>query len=75
METIRVVKNGKSIRNCIEIPDAYLDKELEITIRPIPVKKDFGRSISALFSKYPDARPFEEISDPSRWEREIRSEW
>jgi hypothetical protein len=75
METIRVVKNGKSIRNCIEIPDSYLEKELEITIRPIPEKKDYGRSITALFLKYPDARPFEEISDPGRWEREIRSEW
>ncbi len=72
METIRAVKNGKSIRNCIEIPDAYLDKELEITIRPIPVKKDYGRSITALFSKYPNVRPFEEISDPRCWERETR---
>ena len=75
METLKIKKNGKSIKGCIEIPDAYLDKELEIIIRPIPSKKGYKESLRAIFQKYPDAKPFEEIADPCQWERENRSEW
>ena len=48
METLKIKKNGKSIRGCIEIPDAYLDKELEIIIRPIPPKKSYKKSLRAI---------------------------
>ena len=75
MQTLRVKKTGKSIQRCIEIPDAYLDKELEITIRPLPPQKSYRKCIDAIYLRYPDSKPFQEIVDPSRWEREIRREW
>ena len=75
METLKVVKNGKSIRKCIEIPEAYLDRELEITIRPISAKKNYRDYIDAIYLRYPDSKPFQEIVCPSIWEREIRREW
>ena len=75
MQTLRVKKTGKSIQRCIEIPDAYLDKELEITIRPITAPKSYRDNIEAIYLRYPDSKPFQEIVDPSRWEREIRREW
>jgi len=75
MQTLKVKKTGESIKRCIEIPDAFLDKELEITIRPISAKKNYRDYIDAIYLKYPDSKPFQEIVDPSRWEREIRREW
>ena len=75
METIKIIKNGKSIQRCIEIPDAYLDKDLEITIRPIPDKKNYRDHIKAIYLRYPDSKPFDEIADPCQWQREIRREW
>ncbi len=75
METIKIVKNGRSIQKCIEIPDAYLDKELEITIRPIPNLQSYRSSIEALFKRYPNTNPFNWITDVCQWERGIRSEW
>ena len=75
METLKVVKSGKSIQKCIEIPDAYLDRDLEITIRPVPAKKNYRHFLDSLFLRYPGTNPFEDIADPCRWEREIRSEW
>jgi len=75
METLKVTKTGKSIQRCIEIPDAFLDKELEITIRPISAKKNYRDYIDAIYLKYPDSKPFQAIVDPSQWEREIRREW
>lgn len=75
MQTLRVKKSGKSIQKCIDIPDAYVDKELEITIRPLPAKKRYGDRINAIYLKYPDTKPFEEIADPCKWQREIRREW
>ena len=72
---IKIVKNGRSIRKCIEIPDAYLEKELEITIRPIPANQSYRSSIEALFKRYPDTNPFSWITDACQWERGIRSEW
>ena len=75
MQTLKVKKSGKSIQRCIEIPDAYLDKELEITIRPISAKKNYRDYIDAIYLRYPDSKPFQEIVDPSQWEREMRREW
>ncbi|MBI9082068.1 MAG: hypothetical protein JEZ11_00640 [Desulfobacterales bacterium] len=75
MQTLKVIKNGKSIHKCIEIPDAYLDKELEITIRPIPGTQSYRESIEAVFLRYPGVKPFTHIADPCSWEREIRREW
>lgn len=75
MQTLRVKKTGKSIQNCIDIPDSYLDRELEITIRPLPAKKRYRDFIDTIYVKYPDSRPFKEIADPCQWEREIRREW
>jgi hypothetical protein len=45
-------KTGKSIQKCIEIPDAYLDKELEITIRPIPAKQRYRDRIDEIYLRY-----------------------
>ena len=75
MQTLKVKKTGKSIQRCIEIPDAYLDKELEITIRPISTKKNYRDDINSIYLRYPDSIPFQEIVDPSHWGREIRREW
>lgn len=75
MQTLKVKKTGESIQRCIEIPDAYLDKELEITIRPIPEKKKYCEHIKAVYLRYPDSKPFNEITDPGQWQREIRREW
>lgn len=36
METYTVIKSGNSIKNCINIPLEYVNKELEIIIRPVP---------------------------------------
>lgn len=75
MRALKVKKNGKSIQKCIEIPDAYLDQELEITIRPIPAKKRYRDRINSIYLKYPDIKPFKEIADPCQWQRGVRREW
>ncbi|MFP5212653.1 MAG: hypothetical protein ACLGPL_04670 [Acidobacteriota bacterium] len=70
-----VVKKGSSIQHCIEIPEDFVDKDLEITIRPIRPKAKFTERLEHLLKQYEGVNPFEGIEDPVKWQREQRGEW
>jgi len=75
MQEYTVIKKGASIRHCIKIPEDFLSKDLEIKIRPL---KDTGKisiKLKSLFKKYPDVKPFVDIKDPQKWQKELRDEW
>ncbi|MBN2034918.1 MAG: hypothetical protein JW836_16760 [Deltaproteobacteria bacterium] len=75
METYTIIKKGSSIQHCIKIPKAFLDKELEITIRPYHVKHAYRERIDELYNKYKNVRPFSDIKDSLKWQRKRRREW
>jgi hypothetical protein len=41
VEIYRKIVKGKELKNFIELPDDYLDKEMEVIIKPV-VKKIFN---------------------------------
>ena len=41
MEIYTVIKKGKAIRQFLDIPDDFIDVDLEITIKPVRPKEIF----------------------------------
>jgi len=70
-----VIKKGSSIHHCINLPDDFMDKDLEIQIRPLVKTGKIIEKISNLYKKYPDICPFSKIVDPRQFQRKIRDEW
>jgi len=75
MEEYIVVKKGSTIQHCIQIPDEFLDKDLEIKIRPVAHKEHIVEKLQQIYARYEGVNPFASISDPAEWQRETRSEW
>jgi len=75
METYTVIKKGSSIRHCINIPEEFLEKNLEITIKPYKPKMNISKQLERIFIKYQDLKPFESIEEPYEWQREVRRDW
>ena len=75
METYTIIKKGKNIRHCLNIPSEFVDKELEITIKPVRMCGDLRKQIERLFQKRPTINPFKSIKDPVKWQEEQRREW
>ena len=61
---IRMAEEGKKI-----------NKDLEIKIRPLKEMGKISKSLESLYEKHPGVKPFEGITDPVRWQREMRDEW
>ena len=75
MEEYIVIKKGSSISHCIKIPAKFLNKDLEIKIRPLKEVGKISKSIESLYKKYQGVKPFEGITDPVKWQQELRDEW
>ncbi len=75
MQEYTVIKKGSSIHQCIKIPSDFLDKDLEIKIRPLKEAGKISQKLVSLFKEYPNIKPFEEIDNPQHWQRELRDEW
>jgi len=75
METYTIIKKGKNIQHCLDIPREFLDETLEITIKPIRKQGDLRKKIENLFKEMPEINPFKTIDDPIKWQKEQRSEW
>ena len=75
METYRVIKKGTSIQHCIQIPEEFMEEDLEITIKPYRPKKNIGKKLEGLLKKYQDVKPFESIKEPGVWQRKARRDW
>jgi len=75
MQEYVVIKKGSSIHHCINLPDDFINKDLEIKIRPLVKTGQVVDKIRYLYTKYPDISPFSKISDPQQWQRKIRDEW
>jgi len=75
METYTIIKHGKSIQHCLDIPSEFLDKELEITIKPTRKGGGFRNKIELILEKNKGINPFESITDPVAWQKERRREW
>lgn len=75
METYTIIRKGESIRHCLNIPDEFVDQELEITIKPTKKEGNFKDRLKLLFEKNKDVDPFKSIPDPVVWQKEQRSEW
>ena len=75
MQEYIVIKRGSSIDHCIKIPANFLNKALEIKIRPLKEMGKISKRLESLYKKHPGVKPFEGITDPVRWQREMRDEW
>jgi hypothetical protein len=75
MQEYTVIKKGKSIQPCINIPDEFKDVELEIKIRPLRSKGNVRSKLENLFSISENINPFEMIQDARKWQQELRDEW
>ena len=75
MEEYTVIKKGSTIQHCIQIPDEFLDKDLEIKIRPVIHKGHITEKLKQIYARFEGVNPFASMEDPADWEREIRSEW
>ncbi len=75
MQEYIVIKKGSSIDHCIKIPADFLNKDLEIKIRPLKEMGKISKRLESLYKKHPGIKPFEGITDPVRWQREMRDEW
>ena len=75
MQEYIVIKRGLSIDHCIKIPTDFLNKDLEIKIRPLKKMGKISKRLESLYEKHPGVKPFEGITDPVRWQRKMRDEW
>lgn len=75
MQEYIVIKKGSSINRCIKIPADFLNKDLEIKIRPLKGIGKLSKRLESLYEKYPEVKPFEGVADPVRWQQEMRDEW
>jgi len=75
METYTIIKKGRSIQHCLNIPAEFFDEDLEITIKPIRKQGNLRKRIEHLFQKMPMVNPFQSVSDPVKWQKEQRNEW
>ena len=63
MQEYTVIKKGRSIQPCKNIPDEFKNMELEIKIRPLRSKGNVRRKLEHLFNTNEDINPFEMIQD------------
>ena len=75
MKTYTIIKKGSNINHCIPIPSEFSDMDLEITIKPIKKGSDCRKKIEKLLKKNKSINPFGMISDPVKWQKEIRGDW
>jgi hypothetical protein len=75
METYTIIKKGSNINHCLPIPLEFNDIDLEITIKPVRKGSGCRKKIEMLLKKNESINPFSEISDPVKWQKEIRSDW
>ena len=75
MQEYIVIKKGSSIDHCIKIPADFLNKDLEIKIRPLKKMGKISKRLESLHKKYPRVKLFEGITDPIKWQQEMRDEW
>ena len=75
METYTIIKKGENIKHCLNIPAEFFDEDLEITIKPIRKQGNLRKQIENLFQKRPMVNPFKSVSDPVKWQKELRNEW
>jgi hypothetical protein len=75
METYTVIKKGSSVQHCLNIPPEFINKDLEITIKPIRSVGKIREKIESILKKNKNTKPFNSISDPVKWQKETRSDW
>jgi hypothetical protein len=75
METYTVIKKGSSVQHCLNIPPEFINKDLEITIKPIRSGGKIREKIENILKKHENTKPFISISDPVKWQKETRSDW
>ena len=75
MNTYTIIKKSESVQHCLEIPPEFTNMDLEITIRPIRKQGQFGQRIESVYKRNESMNPFKSISDPSQWQRDVRSDW
>lgn len=75
METYTIIKKGENIQHCLKIPAEFVDKELEIIIKPIRKGGNFKKKLELLFNKNRNVHPFASIPDPMEWQKEQRNGW
>ena len=75
MDAYTIIKKGSNINHCIPIPPEFTNMDLEITIKPVRKGSECRKKIEALLKKNENIAPFSKISDPMKWQREIRSDW
>jgi len=75
MQTYTVIKKGKSVQHCLNIPPEFINKDLEITIKPIRSGGKIREKIESILEKHKNIKPFKSISDPVKWQKDTRSDW
>lgn len=75
METYKIIKKGSNINHCLPIPQEFTDMDLEITIKPVRKGSDHKKRLELLLKDNKHIKPFKSISDPVKWQKEIRGDW
>lgn len=75
MQEYVVIKKGASIHHCINLPEDFMEMDLEIKIRPLAKSGNISKKLEQLYNKYPGITPFKKIDDPQQWQRDTRNEW
>ncbi len=72
MQEYVVIKKGTSIHHCINLPEDFMDMDLEIKIRPLTKSSKISQKLERLYDKYSGVNPFRNVEDPKQWQRNIR---
>ena len=75
MESYKIIKDGKSIQHIFNIPPEFVNMDLEITIKPASSGVIIKNKLEYIMDKYKSVNPFNSITDPLKWQKDIRSDW
>ena len=51
------------------------DKDYVYAVKALKEMGKISKRLESLYEKHPGVKPFEGITDPARWQREMRDEW
>jgi hypothetical protein len=75
MESYKIIRKGKNVHHCLNIPKELLKEDLEITIRPLIKRKSKSQYLEKIYNAYKGENPFKSVDGPIKWQDEIRDEW
>lgn len=75
MDSYKIFIDGKRLQHILKIPPEFVDINLEVTIKPAEPGETIKQKLETIMAKYSNVKSFKEITDPSEWQKGIRSDW